>query len=523
MLAWKAIAVLPAVCYALFVAVFVLDLFTPQLFVAAILLNVPIALSSLALQRRLTVSLIVAAEIANVIAGYYNGVFAGKHWDAIAIGDRILLAASFLLVGYMTLKTQELARTAGLSDARADLAHRERGLRLALDRIRESLNAELVLRAVAREAVSLFDADVAMLTLDTPGSTSVRYVAHAHQAEVAVEDSPLPPEVRSLLARHWEGAGMLARESSDMVARYALEALGANFALVAPLVVEGRDLRLALTRNAEGWAREDARLLHSFAEQSATAFAQAQLYRQAADQTDQIAKQHAALLERSNVIRDLIYALAHDLRTPLAAANVTMQQALRGEYGQLPASYREVLEATLRSNEDLSRMVETLLLVARYESGEASALREAVDLADIAHQVRDELESSARERGVALAVDGGRAFVSGDPDELRRASVNLVANAIAATSSGGHVRIVTNQQNGVAELAVEDDGFGVPAEQRPRLFERFGVPPERRGGGTGLGLYIVKRIAEKHGGDARYQPREHGSRFALVLPGVATP
>src|SRR5580693_4519597 len=97
-------------CYALLIAAWIVDLFTPQLFVAAILLNGPIALSSLALRSRLTTQLVIAAEIANVIAGYVNGAQAGYHWDAIAIGDRLLAAASFVLVGYLSIKTQQYAR-----------------------------------------------------------------------------------------------------------------------------------------------------------------------------------------------------------------------------------------------------------------------------------------------------------------------------------------------------------------------------------------------------------------------------
>ena len=89
---------LPAICYGLLVVAWGIDLVTPQLFVAAILLNGPIALSSLALRPQLTVRLIVLAELANMVAGYVNGVQAAHHWDAIALGDRGLLAASFLLV-----------------------------------------------------------------------------------------------------------------------------------------------------------------------------------------------------------------------------------------------------------------------------------------------------------------------------------------------------------------------------------------------------------------------------------------
>jgi hypothetical protein len=105
-------------CYGLLVVAWIIDLFTPQLFIAAILFNGPIALSSLALRSRLTTNLVVAAELANLAAGYYNGVVAGHHWDGIAVGDRLLLAASYVLVGYMSVKTHEYAREAGVSMGR---------------------------------------------------------------------------------------------------------------------------------------------------------------------------------------------------------------------------------------------------------------------------------------------------------------------------------------------------------------------------------------------------------------------
>ena len=115
-------------CYGLLVVAWIVDLVTPQLFIAAILLNGPIALSSLALQSRLTTNLVIAAEIANVVAGYVNGVQAGHHWDGIAIGDRFLLAASFVLVGYLSIKTQEYAREAGVSAGRMRQVEIEKAL-----------------------------------------------------------------------------------------------------------------------------------------------------------------------------------------------------------------------------------------------------------------------------------------------------------------------------------------------------------------------------------------------------------
>ena len=105
-------------CYSLLILAWILDLVTPQLFIAAILLNGPIALSSLALRSGLTINLVIAAEIANATAGYVNGLQAGHRWDGVAFGDRLLLAASFVLVGYLSVKAQDFAREAGVSAGR---------------------------------------------------------------------------------------------------------------------------------------------------------------------------------------------------------------------------------------------------------------------------------------------------------------------------------------------------------------------------------------------------------------------
>jgi len=509
-------------CYGLLVAAWIVDLLTPQLFIAAILFNGPIALSSLALRSRLTANLVVAAEVANAIAAYANGVHAGYHWDIVAIGDRLLLAASFVLVGYLSIKTQEYAREAGVSAGRMRQVEIERALREATGRVRGTLNVELVQRAITRESVALVGASKATLIVRQASFAPPLVLSYrAGESDITVERRTLSTELTSLVARAAEADEVFRVTGNDLLGRLTLEALHAQEALVTPIAAaDGFDhVLIESVSGGKSFVADAVTTLRAFAEQASMALEQANLFAQLGERNEEIARQKDELADRSDVIRDIVYALAHDLRTPLAAAHVTMNQALRGAYGELPERYRGILQTAVAANGDERRIVETLLLVARYEAGEESCVRDLLDAKELIVHVVEELLPVAEVKGVELRaeVPEERLAVRGDAHELRRAIANLLANALDATPRGGQVTAQGRVSGHSVSIPIEDDGYGVAPERREGLFQRFGG--SHPGSGTGLGLYIVRRIATKHGGSVTYAPRApRGSVFTLTLP-----
>jgi signal transduction histidine kinase len=509
-------------CYGLLIAAWIVDLLTPQSFTVAILFNGPIALSSLALKRRLTTNLVIAAEFGNVIAGYVNGVQSGYHWDAIAIGDRLLLAASFVLVGYLSVRTQQYAKEAGVSAGRQRQIDIEKALRGATGRVRETLNVELVQRAITRESVELLGASKAVLIARETSFEPPLMLSYAlGDADITVERHPLSTELASLIARAMETREVFAVTRNDLLGRLTLEALEATEALATSIETTGgvEHVLIASVSGEHSFVPDALATLQSFSAQAAMALEQARLFTQLGERNEEIARQKDELANRSDVIRDIVYALAHDLRTPLAAAHVTMNQALTGAYGELPERYRNILTTALAANSDERRIVETLLLVARYEAGESSTVRERVSCGELIAGIVAEFRPIAEVKGIELVAElPGRSLVAlGDQHELRRAVVNLIANALDATPRGGHVTARCSRRNDTVSIVVEDDGYGVPETRRAGLFERFGGG--HLTGGTGLGLYIVRRIVENHGGTVAYVPRQPmGSSFEITLP-----
>jgi len=189
---------------------------------------------------------------------------------------------------------------------------------------------------------------------------------------------------------------------------------------------------------------------------------------------------------------------AHELRTPLAALKVQAQvaQATPDE-----AEKRHALAQVIAGADRTTRLIEQLLRLARLDPLLKLPDPQQINLADLAADIVANQQATAANKELSLHFVAGEcpATISGDPDLLGAALRNLIDNALRYTPDGGSVTVCAGMEHGEAQLSVRDNGPGVPAEELPRLVERFYRGREAGSEGCGLGLAIVRRIAELHG------------------------
>jgi two-component system OmpR family sensor kinase len=213
--------------------------------------------------------------------------------------------------------------------------------------------------------------------------------------------------------------------------------------------------------------------------------------------------------------REFVADASHELRTPLTSvlANLELlEEELAGEQ-------RETASSALRSSRRMRRLVGDLLLLARADAGRV-APHTPVDLSEVVTDAASELEPVAGDHEISVDAPAG-ARVDGARDELHRLVLNLMENALRHTDPGTAVEATVERRNGEVVLSVEDDGPGIPVELREKVFERFYRGSGEHSGSSGLGLSIVRAVAESHKGSVRLEePLDgRGARFVVRIPG----
>jgi two-component system, OmpR family, sensor kinase len=214
--------------------------------------------------------------------------------------------------------------------------------------------------------------------------------------------------------------------------------------------------------------------------------------------------------------RDFVSDASHELRTPLTVLRAQVELL---DHETDERARHEGTITMLRRLDELDRLVSDLLTLASAEAGQLVEPR-PIDLTEFFEDVRRDLPLFG-ERDFQLQAVGGT--LQADPDRLTQVLRNLVRNAVAHTDPGGRVIVAAHSRDGRLEIAVSDDGPGIPPDQLERVFERFHRVDggrSRDAGGSGLGLAIARAIVEAHGGRIRAESAPgHGATFRIELPG----
>src|SRR5436190_2046561 len=209
--------------------------------------------------------------------------------------------------------------------------------------------------------------------------------------------------------------------------------------------------------------------------------------------------------------------LAHELRTPVANMLGEAQVALTRD--RAAPEYREIIESTVAECERLSRIVDNLLFVARVDAEREPIEQKRFDARAAAEKIAIFYQTIADDHHVTISCTG-EGEIYADPDLFERALGNLLDNALRFTPENGSIQISLSEHDADFEVAVNDNGCGIASEHLPRVFDRFYRAESSRGSdGAGLGLALVKSIAELHGGSAIIESNVGGgTTVKLIFP-----
>ncbi len=394
-------------------------------------------------------------------------------------------------------------------------------------RINAAHDVNSVIRVVSREALDLFGADRAGISMvlnpDFPQPVNVTSQAgeDADRVEVAPPDLD-GAALTAALARTAEPIRLTRAEIDATPELASLSRLGGDAVvergwLAAPLLSRDRKpmglIQLA-DKHAGDFTPEDEALLVQLSLLAAIAIENARLY-------DEL---------RGNDRRkdEFLAMLAHELRNPLAAIGNAVKLLARLGLGGGEGDWS--MDVIGRQMHHLTRLIEDLLDVSRISQGKITLRRDLVDATPILDSAAATVRGLVEERKHTLevAIDRGNLWLNADATRLEQVVVNLLNNAAKYSENGGRVRLEARNEGENLVIRVTDRGVGIPPEKLPQMFELFAQGDRslaRSEGGLGIGLTVVKKLVELHGGTiaARSEGAGKGSEFTIRLPAAARP
>jgi len=224
------------------------------------------------------------------------------------------------------------------------------------------------------------------------------------------------------------------------------------------------------------------------------------------------------LAEQQALRRRLTEDIEHELKTPMSALQCQIEAMIDGIYEPTAEKLKSGLEEIIRVN----GLIGDLRSLAEYESASLSIAKQYVSVSELVKAAASNFESAFAEKGVKLTFNCGDFVINTDRDKVMQILVNLFSNALKYTPTGGLVNVSAKETSAAVEIAVTDNGIGIPKDELPRVFERFyrtDISRARNTGGAGIGLAVAKALAGVLGGKLIADSKPGSETvFTLAIP-----
>lgn len=472
-----------------------------------------LALSGLVLDRfkHLLVSILVVAVLA--LTAILAGIELGAELAVQVLSAAVVAAATAIMGHEFEHEAQRSARR--LTDLQRQRADFERLYAVSATLAGAESLSEVLPELVGRICTYL-NAQVGVVMLYIPETHELKVMNPIWVTGYPLEagDIAISVSVGGVLAQVFKsGKPVLLQRIADKPEAYGvLGELGLSEAMVAPLRVEQFKVGvIAVGDPVEGnFQNEQLEALSSLGAPAALVLSQLGRYEAVAEMTRR-------LEEVAQMKTDFVSVVSHELRTPLTSIIGSLDTVARPELAPEAEAARNLLSTARRQAGRLQRLIEDLLIVSRLERNAVPIQLEAVML----RHFLSEVAATVQIPTLTIDIEPEDLAVLADPDHLNRIFLNLLENA-AKYAPGTPVEVVAQARGSRVDVAVIDHGSGIPADQRDRVFQRFTqieFSATRTRGGTGLGLNIVRGLAEAMKGSVELMETPGGgATFAITLP-----